>query len=149
MAHGGIPGGSINVAIQVHGVAPLLQVFHMPTAVRFWRDVLGFEVTGRSQKVFSDDLDDVGWVMLELGGACVMLNTAYDLDETPDKPDAARWEGHGDTCLYFDCPDVDGAYAHLVSKGVEVKPPQVAWYGMKQLYVTAPDGFGICFQCKT
>jgi glyoxylase I family protein len=43
---------------------------------------------------------------------------------------------------------VDAAYRHLVDKGLDVKPPQVAWYGMKQLYLTDPDGFGLCFQWK-
>jgi glyoxylase I family protein len=27
-----------------------------------------------------------------------------------------------------------------------MRPPRVAWYGMKQLYLTDPDGFEICFQ---
>jgi uncharacterized glyoxalase superfamily protein PhnB len=78
-----------------------------------------------------------------------MLNTAYDPEDVPEKPDAARWSGHGDTCVYFGCPDVDAAYEHLKAKGVDVKPPNVAWYGMKQLYVTDPDGFGLCFQWKS
>jgi catechol 2,3-dioxygenase-like lactoylglutathione lyase family enzyme len=133
------------MAIEIRGVAPLVQVFSMPRSIRFYRDVLGFEVTGRSASM-SDDPDDVNWCMLELGGACVMLNTAYDPDDVPDAPDAARWSGHQDTGLFFACPDVDGAYRHLVEKGVEVNPPKVAWYGMKQLYLTDPDGFGVCFQ---
>ena len=64
----------------------------------------------------------------------------------PSAPETGRWSGHQDTCLYFGCPDVDGAYQHLVSQGVKADPPKVAWYGMKQLYLKDPDGFGICFQ---
>jgi len=30
--------------IAVRGVCPLLEVFDMPTSIRFYRDVLGFEV---------------------------------------------------------------------------------------------------------
>jgi glyoxylase I family protein len=71
------------MAIEVVGVAPLIQVFHMPTAIRFYRDMLGFTVTGNS-KSMSEDPDDVNWVMLELGGAEVMLNTAYDPDDVPE-----------------------------------------------------------------
>ena len=41
---------------------------------------------------------------------------------------------------------MDGAYQHLVAQGFEADPPKVAWYGMKQLYLKDPDGFGICFQ---
>jgi uncharacterized glyoxalase superfamily protein PhnB len=133
------------VSIEVQGVAPLVQVFDMPRSIRFYRDLLGFSVTGKS-KTLSDDADDVNWAMLQLCNATIMLNTAYDPDDVPQSPDAARWSGHQDTCLYFACPDVDGAYEHLVAKGLKVDPPKVAWYGMKQLYLTDPDGFGICFQ---
>jgi hypothetical protein len=30
---------------------------------------------------------------------------------------------------------------------MDVTPPTVAWYGMKQLYMKDPDGYVICFQC--
>jgi glyoxylase I family protein len=133
--------------IEIQGVSPLVQVFDMPKSIRFYRDVLGFTVTGNS-KAKSDDPDDVDWVMLQLCDATVMLNTAYDPDDVPDAPEAGRWSGHQDTCLFFGCPDVDAAYQHLVAKGLDLKPPKVAWYGMKQLYITDPDGFGLCFQWK-
>jgi glyoxylase I family protein len=61
-------------------------------------------------------------------------------------PDPARVVGHGDTCIYFGWEDLDRLYAELVAKGVKLNPPKVAPYGMKQLYVTDPDGFGLCFQ---
>ena len=133
------------MAIEVQGVAPLVQVFDMPQSIRFYRDVLGFTVTGRS-RAKSSDPDDVDWAMLQLSNTTVMLNTAYDPEDVPARPDPARWSGHQDTCLYFGCPDVEGAYKHLVAKGFAANPPKVAWYGMKQLYLTDPDGFGICFQ---
>ena len=133
------------MAIEVQGVAPLLQVFDMPRSIRFYRDLLGFEVAGRA-KAMSDDPDDVNWAMLQLSNATIMLNTAYDPDDVPAEPDPGRWSGHDDTCLFFGCPDVDAAFEHLISKGLDVNPPKVAWYGMKQLYLKDPDGFGICFQ---
>ena len=30
--------------MDIHGVAPLLQVFDMPTSIRFYRDVLGHQL---------------------------------------------------------------------------------------------------------
>ena len=75
-----------------------------------------------------------------------MLNTAYEKEHRPAAPDPARIAAHEDTALYFGCRDVDGAYEHLRAKGVEVKPPKVAPYGMKQLYLRDPDGYVICFQ---
>lgn len=133
------------MGIEVRGVAPLVQVFDMPRSIRFYRDVLGFTVTGRS-RAKSADPDDVGWAMLQLSNTTIMLNTAYDPEDVPVEPDAARWSGHQDTCLYFGCPDLEGAYQQLVASGYPANPPKAAWYGMKQLYLTDPDGFGICFQ---
>lgn len=129
------------MAIEVRGMAPLMEVFDMPTSLAFYRDKLGFQVTGDSGQG-----DKSGWVMLELGNATVMLNTMYDEGEQPDTPDAVRAAAHRDTCVYFGCPDVDAVYEHLRSVGIEVKPPSVAPYGMKQLYLTDPDNYGICFQ---
>ena len=129
------------MAIDVRGVCPLLQVFDMPTSLRFYRDVLGFEVVHRSQPT-----DNCDWALLRLNDAELMLNTAYEDDERPAAADPARVAAHRDTALFFGCPDVDAAYAQLRSSGLSVKEPRVAHYGMKQLYATDPDGFELCFQ---
>lgn len=129
------------MAIEVSGLSPLLEVFDMPASLAFYRDKLGFRVTGDSGQG-----DESGWVMLELGGATIMLNTAYDDGERPDNPDTARLVSHRDTCIYFGCPDVDAAYEHLQATGIESERPSVAPYGMKQLYLSDPDGYNLCFQ---
>jgi len=133
------------MSIEVRGVCTLLQVFDMPTSVRFYRDVLGFEVVQTSPR----EGDRFDWGLLRLNDVHVMLNTAYEQDTRPLTPDLARKAAHGDTCLYFNCPDVDAAYRHLKSKGSEAQEPKVAPYGMKQLYVRDPDGYALCFQCST
>jgi catechol 2,3-dioxygenase-like lactoylglutathione lyase family enzyme len=127
--------------MNVSGLTPLIQVFDMPASVTFYRDILGFEVVMQSQP--GEHFD---WALLRMGGAELMLNTAYEADERPAAPDAARWAGHGDTTLYIGCPNVDEAYEYLKSKGIEVEKPVVRDYGMKQLTVTDPDGYGVCFQ---
>lgn len=86
------------------------------------------------------------WVMLSLNGTRLMLNTAYDGGERPPQPEPARIAAHEDTTLYFGCPDVDRAFDHLRTMGVNVTAPKVSWYGMKQLYVRDPDGYLLCFQ---
>jgi len=40
---------------------------------------------------------------------------------------------------------VDAAYAHLLARGVAVKETKVAHYGMRQFYVSDPDGYNLCF----
>jgi glyoxylase I family protein len=130
------------MAIEIRGMAPLLQVFDMPTSIKFYRDVLGFEVVTTS----NPGGEHFGWALLRLNGVELMLNTAYEEDARPPAPDPARIAAHDDTCLYFGCPDVDAAYAQLRARGVAAKEPKVAWYGMKQLYLNDPDGYNLCFQ---
>lgn len=130
------------MSLDVRGVCVLLQVFDMPTSVRFYRDVLGFEVVQTSVR----EGDQFDWGLLRLGEATLMLNTAYEQEYRPPQPDKSFVAAHNDTCLYFGCPDVDAAYRHLLDHGVEVKEPKVAPYGMKQLYLRDPDGYGLCFQ---
>jgi catechol 2,3-dioxygenase-like lactoylglutathione lyase family enzyme len=129
------------MAIDVRGLAPLLQVFDMPTSIRFYRDVLGFEVAMTSQPG-----DDFGWALLRLNGLELMLNTAYDEGERPQTPDPARVAAHSDTAIYFGCPDVDAVYRHLRERGLHIPEPRVAPYGMRQLYLKDPDGYELCFQ---
>lgn len=129
------------MAINIRGLAPLLSVFDMPTSLRFYRDVLGFELISDSGRG-----ENSGWCLLRLNGMEIMLNTAYDDDERPPVPDPVRIAAHSDTAFYFGCKDLDGAYRYLHSKGVNAKEPRVAPYGMKQLYVTDPDGYNLCFQ---
>ena len=127
--------------IQMQGSAPLFQVFDMPKSLHFYRDILGFTV-----KESSEPGDDCDWAWLQNNGAELMLNTAYEREYRPPAPDPARVAAHDDTCLYIGCPDVDGAYNYLRDKGLDIKPPKVAAYGMKQLYLSDPDGYNVCFQ---
>jgi uncharacterized glyoxalase superfamily protein PhnB len=131
------------VPLDIHGIAPLLQVFDMPTSVRFYRDYLGFELVSSSH---SADHDQAGWVRLRLNGANLMLNTAYERAKRPPVPDPARLAAHRDTTLYFDCSDLDSAFQQLEAVGVDVEPPFALSYGMRQLYLRDPDCYGLCFQ---
>jgi glyoxylase I family protein len=129
------------MAVDIRGMAPLLQVFDMPTSIHFYRDILGFEVVQTSAPG-----DDCDWASLRFNEVEIMLNTAYEREHRPAKPDPARIAAHDDTCLFFGCEDVDGTYRHLRDHGFAVNEPKVAPYGMKQLYAKDPDGFGLCFQ---
>ena len=133
------------MAVNVGPVCPLVQVYDMPTSVRFYRDTLGFEVVTTSPNLGGED--KFHWCLLRLGDSEMMLNTAYEFDnERPVPPDPARAAAHEDTGLYFDALDVDAVYEELRAKGLQLKPPEVASYGMKQLYLHDPDGYGLCFQ---
>jgi catechol 2,3-dioxygenase-like lactoylglutathione lyase family enzyme len=128
----------------VRGLTPLLSVYDMPTSVSFYRDLLGFKVAMNSPPV-----EEVmfHWCMLRLGGAELMLNTEYEFNsERPAQREPILTEAHGKVCLYIGCPDVDAAYEELKNKVTTIKKPFVTHYGMKQMYLSDPDGYGLCFQ---
>ncbi|MCB9896954.1 MAG: VOC family protein [Planctomycetes bacterium] len=131
------------MSLNVAGVVKLLQVFDMPTSLRFYRDLLGFQLIQQSQPG-----DDCGWAWLRLNDAELMLNTAYESENRPSTPDPARVSAHEDTVLFFGCPDVDGAYSSLQALGVSASAPTTAPYGMRQISFRDPDGYGICLQWK-
>jgi uncharacterized glyoxalase superfamily protein PhnB len=126
-------------------MAPLLQVYDMPAAVRFYRDVLGFELVTSSDPL-SAVREDFHWGLLRTHGIEIMLNTAYDEGERPPRRDPAREGPHDDVCLYFGCGDLDAVYEHLRAGGVVLEPPRTAPYGMRQLHCKDPDGYNLCFQ---
>lgn len=134
------------MAIEMHGLVPLLQVFDMNESLHFYRDLLGFEVVQASPEVETPEGRFPHWTWLRCGSAELMLNTAYDSGERPDARVEMRERGHGDIGLFIGCPDVDAAWRELTAKGLELQPPREAGYGMKQLYLRDPDGYGLCFQ---
>jgi glyoxylase I family protein len=131
------------MALEIEGCTTLIEVFDMPTSVAFYRDVLGFKVVAQSQP--GDHFD---WGLLRLGDIELMLNTAYEEDERPPAPDPIHVLAHGDTTLFFGCRDLDAAYAFFCARGLDVKEPAIASYGMKQLWLKDPDGYALCFQWR-
>lgn len=135
------------MALQLSGVCPLVQVFDMPTSVRFYGDVLGFELVQNSPLVHGRDGDYFHWAMLRRDGITLMLNTAYDEGQRPAEPEAARTAGHGDTSLFFGCSDVGAVCEQLRSRGVRLEEELgVTRYGMRRFAILDPDGYLLCFQ---
>jgi glyoxylase I family protein len=73
----------------IQGVTVLLEIFDMPTSIAFYR-ALGFEIVEQ----WGAQDDELDWVLLRLGGAELMLNTAYERDERPPASDPERGRGH-------------------------------------------------------
>jgi len=133
------------MAIDVESGVTLLAVYDVPTSIAFYRDVLGFEVIQTSTP-FDDAKDNYGWAMLRKNFAYLMLNNMYEDNIRPEEPDASRSSHHGDTTIYFACGDVDAAADFLRSKGVTVHGPMDTHYGMRQVRILDPDGYGLVFQ---
>jgi len=118
---------------------PLLDVTDIKRSVAFYRDQLAFAVV-------ADDAEpggQMGWCRLVRGGASLMLQGPAEENDVPVKP-----RGRG-VCFYFVCDDADAMYKELSSRGMQLKKPKVAYYGMKQLYLSDPDGYEICFESPT
>lgn len=133
------------MSIELQGIVALIEVFDVNHSIEFYREMLGFEVIHTAGPA-----DRLGWAFLRAGKVELMLNSMYDPDDTsPPAPDPARGAAHRDTTLYIGCPDVDGAYEFLRSKGLRLQPPCDTDYGMRQLPFSDPDGYGLCLQWPT
>ena len=131
--------------IDMQGLCPLLAVYDMPTSLRFYRDLLGFEIHMRSDPEPDGHID---WVWLRRNDANLMLNTMFERTPRPPQPDPARIAMHGDTQIYIGCQDVDAAAQYLQAAGIAVKGPIVRPFGMKQLFFRDPDNYELCLQWR-
>jgi uncharacterized glyoxalase superfamily protein PhnB len=118
----------------VRELIPLLFVDDIEQSLAFYCERLGFELVNK----WEPD-GKLSWCRIERGGAAVMLQQAC----TEDGPAAGRGRGVG---FFFNCDDVDAAYAQFSANGLKLDPPAVAFYGMKQVFCKDPDGYELCFQ---
>ena len=117
----------------IRELAPLLFVQDIARSVAFYQQ-LGFKLAG----TWEPD-GKLAWCRLERTGSAVMLQQA----EEEDGPAEGRGRGVG---LFFTCDDVDALHGEFVSADVKIAPPQVAFYGMKQIFLKDPDGYDLCFE---
>jgi catechol 2,3-dioxygenase-like lactoylglutathione lyase family enzyme len=74
-------------------MTPLLQVFDMARSLKFYCDVLGFEIV---QTDTNTTAPNHNWVWLRLNNVDLMLNTAYEYDKRLSTPDPRSMAMHGD-----------------------------------------------------
>lgn len=119
---------------KVHEVVPLIFVADISRSVAFYRDQLGFVIEAAWEPG-----GKLAWCRLERGGSAIMLQQATEEDE----PAAGRGHGVG---FFFLCDDADAMHAEVTALGLSLDPPKSAFYGMKQFFLTDPDGYKLCFQ---
>ena len=128
-----IPMPAIQQVAAFRELVPLMFVQDITRALAFYQQ-LGFGITASWEPDGKRS-----WCRLERGSAAIMLQQAEEEDGPP--------EGRGRGVeFFFNCDEADAVYADLVSHGIPVKPPVVAFYGMKQLFLKNPDGYQLCFQ---
>lgn len=123
--------------IQVSQTVPLLLVSDLEQSCAFYESGLGFR---RVREWTPEGV--LSWVWLEHGTAAFMLQQYCEEDPPP-----ATW-GKGFT-LYFLCEDAELASRKLREQGIEASAPSETFYGMKQTFVTDPDGYLVCFENPT
>ena len=127
--------------IEIVRTTPLLSVFDMPTSLAFYRK-LGFAVTQDSGQG-----DKSGWVLLELDGGRIMLNTQFEDDSRPETCDASSFFRRIMTPVSILAAPMSMRPTNTYAKTASTRePPEIAPYGMKQLYVSDPDNYNLCFQ---
>lgn len=116
-------------------VVPLLWVKNMNQALDFYQNV-GFKLT-ESWK----PRGDIQWCRVEFQGAKLMLQVADKAQTQQVQPPADRG-----IQLYFITDDVDSLYQQFLEREIDIKPPKIEFYGMKQLFLSDPDGRLLCFE---
>ena len=122
---------------RVDAMTPLLYVEDIDASTAFYCDKLGFHIA----ESWEPD-GRLAWCRLIRGGAAVMLEQACD----EDGPAEFRGCGVG---FFFYCADANAVYAEFSNAGLQIDPPQTAFYGMNQLFLKDPDGYQLCFQNST
>ena len=107
----------------------------MPTMVRFYRDILGFEIK---------EAEDASNVFLEKDGTLFLFYRRSDFEKmTSTKFNyAEKINGHFEIALGVEnFAAVDKAYNEIVAKGGEsVMPPTTESWGQRTCYIADPEG---------
>lgn len=112
-----------------------LLVNDMGKMIRFYRDVLGFEIK---------ETEEAGNVYLVKDGTLFLLYGRKDFEDLTHH----RYEyvkglnGHSEIALYVDTFDeVDEAFRHAVANGAApVLPPETEPWGQRTCYIADPEG---------
>ena len=101
---------------EIAGISPFFIVNHVPTALSFYRDQLGFEITFQGPAP-----DDIFFGIVRRGGAQILLK-AIGVTPLPNykrdvKKGIARWDA------FLDVPNPDALAAEFASRKVEFFEP--------------------------
>ena len=123
----------------ITGIAPFFIVKDVPTALAFYRDRLGFEVTFQGP-----DPDDIFFGIVQRGAALIMFKEV-GVDPIPNhtrdiKQGIARWDA------YLNAPDPDALAAEYSSRHVELfQPLSDTEDGLRGFELKDADGYILFF----
>lgn len=122
---------------QIAGVSPFFIVRELSTALAFYRDRLGFEIT------FQEPVDDPFFGIVCRGGAMLMLK-AVGIDPLPNykREPMARWDA------YLEVPEPDALAAEFASRNVAFSEPLKDTHdGLRGFELLDADGYVLFFGC--
>lgn len=130
-------------------LTPNLGVTDIAASVAFYRDILGFSLrmaVPETKDGIDETLDEAKqyvYAMMGYNGIELMLQRIDSLREDVGSCVQER-PGFCGT-LYFDVEDADALYESIRQKATVIKAPETAWYGMREFYITDPDGYTLGF----
>ena len=122
-----------------------LMVTDMGTSLRFYHEVLGLPIAfcvdaDQQTDMSGTPVADAVFASLRAGDSELMLQERMSLAE--DAPMVTETTPPAGTfTLYFRVDDVDAVADRLPEWHEVVKPLQLTWYGMKEIWVRDPDGY--------
>jgi catechol 2,3-dioxygenase-like lactoylglutathione lyase family enzyme len=124
---------------EISGIAPFFIVNSVPTALAFYRDRLGFDITFQGPEP-----DDIFFGIVQRGGAMIMFK-AVGVNPVPNytrdvKQGIARWDA------YVDVQDPDALAAEFSSREVEFfEPLKDTGDGLRGFELKDADGYVLFF----
>jgi len=124
---------------EISGISPFFIVRNVPSALSFYRDRLGFEVTFQGP-----ESDDIFFGIVRRGGAQILLKdigVAPVPNYTRDiKKGSARWDA------FVSVPDPDALAAEFASRNVEFSEPLKDTHdGLRGFELKDADGYVLFF----
>lgn len=123
----------------ITGIAPFFIVKNVPAALKFYRDLLGFDITFQGPSE-----DDIFFGIVQRGGAMIMLKD-IGVDPVPNytrdiKKGIARWDA------YLHVPDPDALAEEFAQRQVEFFTPlQNNDDGLRGFEIKDADGYLLYF----
>ena len=124
---------------EISGISPFLIVSHVPSALSFYRDRLGFWIP-----LQGPDPDDIFFGIVRRGGAQILMKdigVAPVPNYTRDiKKGIARWDA------FVSVPDPDALAAEFASRNVEFSEPLKDTHdGLRGFELKDSDGYVLFF----
>jgi len=124
---------------EIRAISPFFIVRHVPAALAFYRDRLGFAITFQGPAP-----DDIFFGIVRRGGAQILLK-AVGVEPQPNptrdiQQGIARWDA------YVDVPDPDALAAEFAARDVEFVEPLVDTDdGLRGFAIKDADGYVLFF----